>query len=137
MTSHNPIHETSSHQPHENWPDQRANMPPVLKIFDPTGPATWLIFAIDPDDDDTMFGLADLGFQCPELGYISLSELNDIRVSIKIRNPRNGAVISGPPIPLERDLHFQPNGSLSEYARAARHHSQIVDDVHKPVPVKG
>ena len=38
MTSHNPIHETSSHQPHENWPDQRANVSPVLKIFDPAAP---------------------------------------------------------------------------------------------------
>jgi hypothetical protein len=47
---------------------------PVLKLFNPLGAATWLATELG-EDGDTMFGLADLGFGCPELGYFSLSEI--------------------------------------------------------------
>jgi hypothetical protein len=39
--------------------------------------ATKLLTEIDPGDDDTAFGLCDLGLGCPEVGYVSLSELGD------------------------------------------------------------
>src|SRR5450755_4554581 len=45
---------------------------PVVKLFTPDGAATWLLTEIDPDDPDRAFGLCDLGFGCPELGYVSL-----------------------------------------------------------------
>src|SRR3546814_19613001 len=47
---------------------------PVVKFFNPLGAATWLATELGRDGD-TLFGLADLGFGCPELGYFSLSEI--------------------------------------------------------------
>jgi hypothetical protein len=39
---------------------------PVVKFFNPVGAATWLATELDADGN-TLFGLADLGFGCPEL----------------------------------------------------------------------
>ncbi|SFM46337.1 Protein of unknown function [Methylobacterium pseudosasicola] len=47
---------------------------PVVKLFNPMGPATWLPCELDADGD-TLFGLCDLGVGEPELGYVSLEEL--------------------------------------------------------------
>lgn len=63
---------------------QRADAPepdlvPLLKLFNPLGAATWLTTELG-EDGDTLFGLADLGFGCPELGYFSLSELGAVRL---------------------------------------------------------
>ena len=52
---------------------------PLLKLFNPLGSATWLATELG-EDGDTLFGLADLGFGCPELGYFSLSEIRAIRL---------------------------------------------------------
>ncbi|MFN0145959.1 MAG: DUF2958 domain-containing protein [Dehalococcoidia bacterium] len=49
-----------------------------VKFFNPTGAATW--YATEFDGDDLFFGLCDLGFGEPELGYFSLSELLSVRV---------------------------------------------------------
>ena len=86
---------------------------PVVKFFNPVGAATWLATELD-SDGDTLFGLADLGFGCPELGSFSLSEIASVRL-------RFGLTI-------ERDLHFVPRFSLSVYAEAARHMGFIADD---------
>ena len=41
---------------------------PVARFFNPVGAATWLVTEID--EDDIMFGLADLGFGSPlKLGF--------------------------------------------------------------------
>jgi hypothetical protein len=83
-----------------------ADHRPVVKFFDPTGAATWLITDMMPDDPDTLFGLCDLGMGCPELGSVSLSELQSVA----------GALGLG----IERDLYFEARYSLSVYAEAAR-----------------
>lgn len=57
-----------------NTPDHK----PVVKLFVPWGAGTWLLSEID-EDGDRAFGLCDLGFGEPELGYVSLSELRSIR----------------------------------------------------------
>lgn len=62
-----------------------------VKLFDPTGSWTWYISEYDPETREA-FGLVD-GFE-KELGYISMAELVDSR-------GRFG-------LPLERDLHWQP-----------------------------
>ncbi|APT34907.1 single-stranded DNA endonuclease [Methylobacterium phyllosphaerae] len=84
---------------------------PVLKLFNPTGAATWLICAMDADGD-TLYGLCDLGFGEPELGYVSLDELKEVSA---------GLVIG-----LERDLSFRADRPVSEYARDARIMGRIV-----------
>lgn len=78
---------------------------PALKLFAPVGAATWLATEL-ADDGDTLFGLADLGFGCPELGYFSLSEIVAIRLPFGLR--------------IERDRHFSSDVPLSRWADAAR-----------------
>jgi hypothetical protein len=86
---------------------------PVLKIFNPTGAATWLLTEIVPDSGgDTLFGLCDLGMGEPELGYVSRVELESIRVRFGLR--------------LERDLHFKASQTIGAYAAAARGAGRLV-----------
>lgn len=80
--------------------------PPVVKLFTPDAHATWLLTEIDPDDPDRAFGLCDLGLGFPELGYVSLSELQSIRGRLGLA--------------VERDRHFVATKTISAYAREAR-----------------
>lgn len=61
-----------------------------VKFFTPDGEWTW--FVVEFDGDDTFFGLVK-GFE-DELGYFSLSELQEIRGRLGL--------------PVERDLSFEP-----------------------------
>lgn len=83
---------------------------PVLKLFNPLGAATWLATELY-DDGDTLFGLADLGFGCPELGCFSLSELASIRLPFGLG--------------IERDIGFSTTVSLSVWADTARRAGSI------------
>lgn len=85
---------------------------PVLKLFTPDAGATWLISECDPDDPDRLFGLCDLGAGFPELGYVSLAEINGVKGPLGL--------------PVERDLHFVANKPLSAYADEARAKGRIV-----------
>ena len=85
---------------------------PVVKFFNPVGAGTWLITEIEPDGD-TLFGLADLGFGCPELGSFSLSELTSVRLPFGMG--------------IERDILFEATFPLSVYAEAARQAGSIVE----------
>ena len=62
-----------------NGTDRDRDRRPVVKFFDPSGAGTWLFADLDPQDGDTLYGLADLGFGTPELGYTSLAEIASIR----------------------------------------------------------
>jgi hypothetical protein len=84
---------------------------PVVKLFTPDGGCTWLLTEIDPDDPDIAFGLCDLGLGCPELGSVSLSELEAVRGQLNL--------------PVERDLYFTAAKTLSAYADEARAHGAI------------
>jgi hypothetical protein len=64
---------------------------PVVKFFNPLGAGTWLASELDADGD-TLFGLADLGFGCPELGSFSLREIAAVRLPLGLS--------------IERDLNF-------------------------------
>jgi hypothetical protein len=61
-----------------------------VKFFTPDSNWTW--YASEFDGEDIFFGLV-IGHEA-ELGYFSLSELQEIRGPLKL--------------PIERDLHFQP-----------------------------
>lgn len=84
---------------------------PVVKFFSPVGAATWLATELDPDGD-TLFGLADLGFGCPELGYFSLCEIEALRFPLGLT--------------VERDLFFASSHPLSVWADAARSAGSIL-----------
>jgi hypothetical protein len=83
-----------------------SHFPPVVKLFLPGSGATWLLSEISPHDHDTAFGLCDLGMGEPELGYVSLTELSQLRSRMGLK--------------VERDLHFRGGMSIVEYAREAR-----------------
>ena len=95
-----------------------ADHPPVVKIFSPIGAATWLISEMDPQEPDILFGLCDLGLGFPELGYVSLHELESVRVEFGIKGPDNTR--RGGSLPLERDLHFKGRYPMSVYTEVAR-----------------
>lgn len=82
-----------------------ADHVPVVKFFNPAGAGTWLATELG-DDDDTLYGVADLGFGCPEVGSFSLSELQSIRLPFGLR--------------IERDIAFSTEHTLSAWAEAAR-----------------
>ncbi|WP_448659179.1 DUF2958 domain-containing protein [Sphingomonas sp. CJ99] len=84
---------------------------PVVKLFNPLGAATWLATEL-AEDGDTLFGLADLGFGCPELGSFSLSELARLRLPYGLG--------------IERDLGFETRHPLSAWARMARRTGAIL-----------
>jgi hypothetical protein len=92
---------------------ERLDPLPVVKLFTPDAHATWLLTRLDPTDGDTAFGLCDVGLGMPELGTVRLSDL------AAIRGPLN--------LPVERDLHFTPRRTLSEYVRLARADGSIND----------
>ena len=83
---------------------------PVLKLFNPCGAATWLITSID-EDGDRMFGLCDLGMGSPELGYVSLAEVEAIRLPFGLT--------------IERDMNWKATRTIREYASEARNAGHI------------
>lgn len=83
---------------------------PVVRFFNPVGSATWL--ATEIDDDNILFGLADLGFGCPELGSFSLDELKSVELPLGLK--------------IERDIAFEGRFPLSVYAAAARAAGSLV-----------
>ncbi|WP_299784356.1 DUF2958 domain-containing protein [uncultured Roseobacter sp.] len=85
---------------------------PVVKLFTPDAGATWLLSETDPEDPDIAHGLCDLGLGFPEIGSVRLSEIRAVRSRLGL--------------PVERDLHFKADGTLSAYAESARKAGGIV-----------
>ena len=79
---------------------------PVVRLFTPDAHATWLLASLDPADEDTAYGLIDLGIGMPELGTVKLSDL--------------GSIVGPHRQPMMRDRYFQPVRRLSEYLRSPR-----------------
>jgi hypothetical protein len=90
---------------------QRFDPVPLVKLFNPVGAATWLATEL-AEDCDTLFGLADLGFGCPELGYFSLSEIASVRLPFGLR--------------IERDVGFETPHPLSRWAEWSRRAGSII-----------
>ena len=89
---------------------QRDGLPepdpvPLLKLFNPCGAATWIASELH-EDGDTLHGLADLGFGCPEQGSFSLREIGAIHLPFGLT--------------IERDLHFHSAHPMSLWTRKAR-----------------
>lgn len=70
---------------------------PLLKLYNPIGPATWLATELDKDGD-TLFGIADLGFGCPELGSFSVSEIASVHLPFGLRIERDAAFVTSHPL---------------------------------------
>jgi Protein of unknown function (DUF2958) len=83
---------------------------PVVKLFTPDAQCTWLLTELGRDD--IAYGLCDLGMGSPEIGFVSMRELREVRGPLGL--------------PIERDLHFDANKTLSAYTDEARAHGRIV-----------
>jgi hypothetical protein len=90
---------------------QERDHRPVVKFFTPDASATWLFTELAPDND-TLFGLCDIGHGSPEIGYASLAEIQSLRGPMRLL--------------VERDRHFRADKPLSEYASEARRRGRIV-----------
>ena len=78
----------------------------MVKLFTPDAAATWLVTGAYLEGADfRLFGLCDLGLGSPELGYLILSEIEDVREKLSL--------------PVERGFHFE-----AEHRR--RHAGMIV-----------
>ncbi len=99
----------SNFRAHEKGED--LDPKPALKLFVPWGAGTWLFTELD-EKGGILFGLCDLGMGFPELGYASLEEIEAIRGPGGLR--------------IERDMHFRPSKTLSQYSDAARDAQRIV-----------
>jgi hypothetical protein len=89
--------------------DNALDFKPVVKLFTPDAQCTWLLTELD---NGLLFGLCDLGLACPELGYVSLIELQSVRGKLGL--------------PIERDLHFTAIKTISAYADDARAQGRII-----------
>lgn len=85
--------------------DKEVDHQPVVKLFTPDAQATWLLTELDPAEG-LLFGLCDLGVGFPELGYVALAELENLRGRLGL--------------PVERDQHWQADKPLSAYCEEAR-----------------
>jgi len=101
---------------------------PVVKFFSPVSAATWLATELGCAGD-TLSGLADLGFGCPELGSFSLAEIVAVRLPLglalsaaRLRRPLRTGV--------ERDIGFATRFPLSVWAEAARRSGSIMAAAH-------
>jgi hypothetical protein len=93
------------------WDGATPDFFPVVKLFTPDAGATWLLTELDPDDPDRAFGLCDLGMGMPELGYVSITELESVRGPLRL--------------PIERDIWFRPEKTIAAYAEEARARGRI------------
>lgn len=88
-----------------------TNHKPVVKWFNPMGSQTWLITEID-ETETQAFGLCDLGMGTPELGFIDIEEIRNIRLPFGLK--------------IERDIYTTLDKTMSEYAKEAHEKQAIV-----------
>jgi Protein of unknown function (DUF2958) len=101
----------SVHRQCDEAGESEPDFVPVVELFTPDAGCTWFLTELDPDDPDIAYGLCDLGLGCPELGWVSLSELEAVRGRLNL--------------PVERDLYFTATKTLCAYANEARAHGAI------------
>lgn len=90
-----------------NWNcEDCRKLKPVVKLFTPDANATWYLVAMDKDG--TALGICDLGLGFPEFGYVDIKELSQVRGQYGL--------------PVERDLHFQPQQSIGEMLEQMERH---------------
>lgn len=90
----------------EGVSDSTEESPVVVKFFTPDAQCTWFILDGEKleDGDWQLFGLCDLGFGFPELGYVMLSELAEVRGKLGL--------------PVERDMSY--SGTLADARKQVR-----------------
>ncbi len=96
---------------------------PVLKLFSPLGAQTWIATEL-AEDGDTLFGLADLGFGCPELGYYSLGEIGKLCLPFGLRIERDTVFVTLFPLSVWADEARKAGSIMAAEAALARRLSE-------------
>lgn len=101
---------------HNGAPKNRDNdHASVVRLYIPGTLCSWLLSELVPSEEpDIAFGLCDLGMGFPELGSVSLDELE--------------AVGRGRPFGVRCDEHFETEYPMSVYSLAARNAQEITTD---------
>jgi hypothetical protein len=88
---------------------------PVEKFSNPLGAATWIATELHADGvagesraSPRLFGLADLGFRCPELGVFGLSEIASVRLPFGLSIECDIAFESSHPLSLGQKRRVSP-----------------------------
>ncbi len=84
-----------------NAASQIGDPVPLLKIFNPVGPGRWLVTELMPDEE-TMHGLCDLGDGAPELGFVNLYDLLEMRLPFGARVVRDPKFSTSLPVSVWR-----------------------------------
>ncbi len=94
--------------------DVKKDIPVVvfLRLYN-NPPCAWMLASIDPDNHDIAFGLMQIGDGFPELGYVSLKELEDLR-------GHNGNKVKHDPLFEDADKL-----DINSYAKMAKQMGQI------------
>lgn len=88
--------------------EETTDFKPVVKLMVRVGGnATWLLSELEPESR-IAFGLCDLGMGSPELGYVSIDDLEKLGWQ------------------LERDMYFEAKKTLKEYTVSSRNMGSIV-----------
>jgi len=80
----------------------------VLKVFNPSGSQSWYLSELD--DNNVAFGICHLGNDTPEYGYVSLTELQELK--------------GGYGLGMERDMYFDTT-SLPEIMTALKQNNHF------------
>jgi hypothetical protein len=99
------LHHNYKHNLSLNPEGTDTGIKPVVKLFGGSS-CTWLLTELNPDSN-IAFGLCDLGQGSPELGYVSLDELESVKF------PPFG-------LPIERDMSWEASKTITEYAEESR-----------------
>lgn len=84
---------------------------PVIRLFMGDTDAFWLLFDLNPAQQDLGLAYYDLGVGQPRVGHISLAELRGFR--------------GREHLPVLRDTAFEPKLPLSTYAQYAGAYAQL------------
>ena len=92
--------------------DHRVDFMPVVKLFTPYAGCCWLLTEIDPDNADRAFALRDLGRGVPDLGYVSLTAIQQLPDTMGMH--------------VVRDRFFDTDKTISAFTQQARVAGKII-----------
>ena len=97
----------------DNGGDDSKIIPVVMLNLSGNAPSKWLLASVDPNNHDIAYGLMQIGNGCPELGFVSLTELKTLK------GYKDRGVYQDPL------FESSPYASLAVYANTARELGQI------------
>lgn len=103
---------------------KKADAIVLFKYFLPGTAATWYILEGQPEgeaEEYIFFGYVEgLAPGCDEYGYIALSELEELEISVPVIDGKTGKEIGALPCKIEKDLYLKEGTTIGELVPAVR-----------------